>query len=106
MDDPDLQVDGAEPGHRVGQILALADDRFEWLSIPAAGVEVHHGKTLLIIAILQPGDRHRPALCALADKLQGGWVLLAGIGEQHQQIAQVLVVIEHLAQHVSAGAAA
>ncbi|MFQ6574257.1 hypothetical protein [Pseudomonas sp. UM16] len=103
---PDFQLDSAEPGHRVGQILALADDRFERLSIPAAGVEVHHGEALFIVAILQPGDRRRPALGALADELQGCGVLLTAVGEKYEQVAQVIVVVEHLAQHVSAGAAA
>ncbi|MNH38871.1 hypothetical protein D3C79_999640 [compost metagenome] len=106
MHGPDFQLDSAEPGHRIGQILALADYRLERLAVTTAGVEVHHGKALLIVAVLQPGDRRRPALGALADELQGCGVLLAGVGEKYEQVAQVIVVVEHLAQHVGAGAAA
>ncbi|MNN59194.1 hypothetical protein D3C81_1742930 [compost metagenome] len=106
MNDPNLQVDGAEPGHRVGQVLALADDCLERLAVSTAGVEVHHGKALFVVAILQPGDRHSPSLGAFSDERQSGWVFLAGVGEKHEQVAQVVVVVEHLAQHVGAGAAA
>ncbi|MNJ38262.1 hypothetical protein D3C77_331050 [compost metagenome] len=106
MHGPDFQLDSAEPGHRVGQILAFADDRFERLAITAASVEVDNSKAQFVVAILQPGDRHPPAFGALADKLQSCGVLLAGVGEKHEQVAQIIVVVEHLAQHVGTGAAA
>ena len=42
----------------------------------------------------------------LPNKLQLGRMFLAGVGETNDQIAQVIVFVQHLAQHVGAGATA
>ena len=106
VDDPDLQVDGAEPGHRIGQILALSDQRLERLPLATGASEVHHLEPDLVVAELKPYDWHRSALGALLNEIQCGRVLLPSISEGYDQIVQVLIVVQHLAQHVCAGPAA
>lgn len=103
MDDPDLQIDGSEAGHRVRKVLALADQRLERVSLAAGSVEVDHFKPDLGVPELKLNDRHLPALGALPNKFHRGRMFLAGVGEGDDQIAQVIVVVQHLAQHEGAG---
>ncbi|MNR22959.1 hypothetical protein D3C85_1399470 [compost metagenome] len=103
MDDADLQVDGAEPGYRVGQVFPFADQCLERFALAAGAGEVHNLKPCLVVPELKPDNLNSPALGTLPDKLERGGVFLAGIGEGDDHIAQVIVVVQYLAQHVCAG---
>lgn len=106
MDDAYLQVDGAEPVDRVGQVPALADERFEWSALPTRSGVIHDLKAHIVVAKFQPHNRYRPELGTFLHEIQGGRMFLSGIGEGDDQIAQVIVIVQHLAQHVGAGFAA
>src|SRR5574337_638974 len=97
----DLQFGGAEPRHRVWQVLALADDGLKWLAVPAGGVEIDQRVTLFVVAVLHPHNWHAPPLAAVAHEAQRLLLFLSGIGEAHHRfIRKAAVGLEHAPQHV------
>ncbi len=102
----DLQVAGTEARDRVGQVLPLADQCLEWLSVLAATVPGQVGAIAhSVVGVFDPLDVHTPHVGDLIDEIQRSAVFLSGVSEHHAGVPGQFsaVAVQHPVKHVRTG---
>lgn len=107
MHGADLEVGRAEARHNIRQHLLAPNQRSKRLAIAACRLVGHDPpplRDLVVVGVLDPGDRYAPPFGTIVNEVQRLRHLFACIGKNNQNIVRKLtsVCLEDAPQHICA----